>query len=906
MLITDNPFYMLDASPRDSKQVIHDKAETKSFELPEEVCSSAERILLNPKRRLEAEVSWLPGFAPKRVKTIIVHVLDDSNNLNYDSEFFNQLDGISLANALALYLSNIPDIHSSDLDVLKIIICDFCRASSSINLEQTLQLINDDRVSSGFPEIDDIDEIQQIFDEQQVLYKRVLHSFLDKLDSTLSVRCLTSIIEEGTNIGTTACPWPLLDSIITDYETKSFSFFEKQESTIKQDIENIEKELPFSSDLNDFQELLLKLETDVKNWDVVAQPIQVLYKSKGLEHKRSSKLASAIRTLALEAYNKHRFVELSERISNLLSEVFAEVPLIAETIADDIGFLTTTARDERDLLELKSLIKRFDRDSLSQISFSVGDKAIDSICNCITTATSLISKMNNMDIGRNYLASFILSYVIKYVNNTHDYSTGIKLIETVDSLITDKKLHMKLIENKVIIQHNARFKEEKEKGETAKATAVLFFGLSAGFGVLGSIIAAFIDDKSIGIGFAIGAVVGFLIMVYIKMKDSKENADYDARITESLKKLSQAISNLLSIKKGDYVNGKNKLPLQLNEKSHIRTLSGHAEPRQTGKLKVVLFLLFIVAACVGVYFFFNSEYWAWYRTSESTNLVSYRDYLQRFPNGKHRGQAENAIAGIRKRRLSSISLTPFSPEEIQRFRRDFPEYNLSEIDKLFFEDAKHVNDPSYYRDYLDAFPNGEYAMHAKASIKNAEEDMWEKNKNSNDEKELNALLDKIQSVEIRTQIQQHISDLYKDFSFVSQKDTIEAYERFINLCPNSPDCSKAKKRIIDIEVYNIAQGQHGTIPESSPVSYSSGTSATIEIENQTQYSITVRYSGPESIKIEIPSHGSKTITVPIGSYQIAVSTNGGNVHPFYGTNNISAGLYSETFYIQTYPTYRRR
>ena len=66
MTIKDNPFYILNASPRDSKQILHEKAEDKAFELPEEVCRNAERILLNPKKRLEAEVSWFPGVSPKR------------------------------------------------------------------------------------------------------------------------------------------------------------------------------------------------------------------------------------------------------------------------------------------------------------------------------------------------------------------------------------------------------------------------------------------------------------------------------------------------------------------------------------------------------------------------------------------------------------------------------------------------------------------------------------------------------------------------------------------------------------------------------------------------------------------------------------------------------------------------
>lgn len=905
MTIKDNPFYILNASPRDSKQILHEKSEDKAFELPEEICRNAERILLNPKKRIEAEISWFPGVAPKKVIEITSQIVDDSKNLFYDSNLFKQLDGLSQANALAFYLSNIQEIGSSGLEVTNIIVRDFCNASSKINTKTTQILINDDRVSSGFPEIDDVADVQQKIDDQQFLYKKTLHMFLDKLDFELSVKCLTCIIEEATDIGKNACPWPLLDAIITDYETKSIPFFDKQESIIKNKIDKIKEKLSFSKELNDYEEVLHLFETSVKDWDSVAQPIQVLYKSKGQEHKRSSKLASAIRNLALEAYNKYNFVDLSERVSNLLSEVFAEVPLVAETIADDIAFLTTTGRDMNELCELKRIIKRYDRDSLSKVSFSIGADAVDNIFDCIMVSKPLIINMSNKSVGRNYLASFILNYIVKYVNSTRDYSTGIKLIEAIEPLIVDKKLYMKFIENKVVLQHNNRFQESHDKDETGKASARILAITTAGFGASGAVLGLLVSDKSAFVGLALGVAIGLFVWLLIKIRDKKENTEYEERINESLKRVSHAISilasdNLLKCDSSLFESN------SCNSIHHINMLKAQTKPQPKNRTKWVLAFLTIIGIGVGLYFFLNSEYWAWFFASKSATLESYRNYLMEFPRGQHHEQVEKRITDIRNRRLKILSITPFSSDEIKRFQKDFPEYNLSDIDNLFFEDAKRVNDISYYNAYLDAFPNGKYIMHVKASIKNAEKDLWENLKNSKNEKELRALLEIIQSKEIRAQIQQYISSLYRDFSYVSQINTIEAYEQFINLCPDSPDCSKARKRIIDIEVSKISQGQHGTIPESRPVSFSSGSTATIEIENKTQYTITVRYSGPDSIKIDIPSYGTKTIIVPIGSYRIAVSTNGGNVHPFYGTNNITAGMYSESFYIQSYQTYRRR
>lgn len=449
MNIKDNPFYILGASPRDSKQVLHEKAEDKAFELPEDVCRNAERILLNPKKRLEAEVSWFPGLSPKKTSELIVQILDDSKNLNYDSEYVNQLDGLIGSNALALYLSNIPEISSSDLEVINIIVCDFCKASSIIDLEKTYDLINADRVASGFPEISDIDDIQHSLDELQKLYKKTLHSFLDTQDSHLIVKCLTGVIEESTDMGQKPCPWPLLDSIITDYETDVISFFEKQESVINNDISRIRESL--SKGTNDYAEPLRQLEEDVMTWDLIAQPIQVLYKSRGQEHKRSSELALMIRNLALESYNRYDLIEISKRLSTLLSQVFAEVPLVFETATDDIAFLSTQGNDSIIIKRIRESLKVHEK--LGNY-YTTKEQMLSGVRNCIVRTDPLIDKMNNKTIGRNIVAGFILQCVIDYVNRSHDFDTGIYLMDSIRSFITDKELMDFYMSNYSIIQRN--------------------------------------------------------------------------------------------------------------------------------------------------------------------------------------------------------------------------------------------------------------------------------------------------------------------------------------------------------------------------------------------------------------------------------------------------------------------
>jgi hypothetical protein len=61
-----NPFWVLWVSTRDPNQRIVESADEKALVLNPDVCESARATLTNPRKRLTAEMSWLPGVSPTR------------------------------------------------------------------------------------------------------------------------------------------------------------------------------------------------------------------------------------------------------------------------------------------------------------------------------------------------------------------------------------------------------------------------------------------------------------------------------------------------------------------------------------------------------------------------------------------------------------------------------------------------------------------------------------------------------------------------------------------------------------------------------------------------------------------------------------------------------------------------
>ena len=72
MDLLKNPFHVLGASSCDNRQRIIELADERSLELDSSECMEARTCLTNPRKRLSAEVAWLPGIGDERTGEIIV------------------------------------------------------------------------------------------------------------------------------------------------------------------------------------------------------------------------------------------------------------------------------------------------------------------------------------------------------------------------------------------------------------------------------------------------------------------------------------------------------------------------------------------------------------------------------------------------------------------------------------------------------------------------------------------------------------------------------------------------------------------------------------------------------------------------------------------------------------------
>lgn len=331
MDLLQNPFHILNASPRDNRRRIMELADERSLLLDSSECMEARSELTNPRKRLSAEVAWLPGIGPKRVGEVL-SLLESSPA---DLLAVDNLSSIARANLLAAGLARLPD-HNAD-DVAEWIL-EISWAFEDLDADELSVIINEERVVSGFPEVSDLSAVEAEIQERRRHYRQVIKSALDNLSPKELVEAVTVAVESATDDGEKHGPIMIAD-LIDSYEVEAQGFLDKEEGNIRALVEKLRAAVDAERPDSTLAPMVNQLIQVVKNWDTVAQPIQVSTKSRGLDHDASHRVAGLVRGLAIHMFNEHGKLDFSQQLTNMLQEVFAEVGEVAERTAEDADAL---------------------------------------------------------------------------------------------------------------------------------------------------------------------------------------------------------------------------------------------------------------------------------------------------------------------------------------------------------------------------------------------------------------------------------------------------------------------------------------------------------------------------------------------------------------------------------------
>lgn len=330
-----SPFSVLGVTTRDDRRKIVEMAEERSLHLDSDICQKARSDLTNPRVRLAAEMAWMPGVAPKIAENLVRTLTE--NPLATRSA--RGLPALARANVMAAACELVAD--NEPVSSVAGFIQDFAVTVESIDPEDVLRDVNEDRGVSGFSEVRGTEVIEQELSERRRSYRVALKDLLDTMEPARLVETMAQVVRQATDGGKKHAPI-LLDDLVDSYEVETQGFLQKEAENISTLIGQAREAAP-RGDLT-VDPILDRLEKVARNWHRVALPILISGKSRGTTHPQSQETAIELRGLSLTLNNDHGMINHADRMTRLLLELFAELPDIAETLAGDAEALQNLRR----------------------------------------------------------------------------------------------------------------------------------------------------------------------------------------------------------------------------------------------------------------------------------------------------------------------------------------------------------------------------------------------------------------------------------------------------------------------------------------------------------------------------------------------------------------------------------
>ncbi|WNJ99972.1 hypothetical protein L2D14_00770 [Thalassospiraceae bacterium LMO-JJ14] len=427
MELFENPFWLLGASSRDDRRKIMELAEEKSLLADDDSISNASGALTNPRKRLEVETAWLPGLAPKRASEVIDQLKTNPRDILEQKN----VPGLARANLLATGLKHVTgNLNEAELCEWIIEIAD---VFDDVDTEEIITIINEDRGIAGFPIVSDHHALELEIDNRRQFIRSSIRAALNELPPMSLVKVITDAVEKTTDVGERPAPL-LIDEIVDMYEVEAQDFLDKEEANIDALLERIRDIADKKKSDKILSPIIDELISVVQNWDVVAQPIQVSTKSRGLGHEASARVAHNVRDLAVYLFNEHDKLEISQKIAAMLREVFAEVVSVADKTDEDIGALDDIA-EQRKLSGHLEPITELCSQALERIE-SHPSSAHGEAQKITRVAQRLIAGLesaklpqNLVEQGKDEIALTLMQCAIAYANETSKWNECVEMLE---------------------------------------------------------------------------------------------------------------------------------------------------------------------------------------------------------------------------------------------------------------------------------------------------------------------------------------------------------------------------------------------------------------------------------------------------------------------------------------------
>ena len=327
---------MLWASTRDHSRRIIELADEKALTLDAEDCERARATLTTPRTRLAAELSWLPGVSPSRAWQIATAIRGGFT----DNMLGAGLPPLARTNALSSAIEMLPD-NVSSIELAERILA-LAKSADEIEADVVFTQVNEDRAVAQFPLIKDINIIEDELAGRWREYKTAVKELLNRQPTSTILAVLSSVVTQATKGGASHAP-RLIEELVDSYEIEAQAFTEAASNNLQRLVETVRgagtNEQAVKAKIGSIWKL-------VDNWNLVVAPIQLISKTRGIDHEQSKDLAYKIRALGVHINNESGMPAIAKAIAETLKVKFSTLPEFAERLGDDVTTLERLVKEK--------------------------------------------------------------------------------------------------------------------------------------------------------------------------------------------------------------------------------------------------------------------------------------------------------------------------------------------------------------------------------------------------------------------------------------------------------------------------------------------------------------------------------------------------------------------------------
>ena len=318
MTFEENPFRVLQVSIYDDKAAINERVDELSFEDPdrEKNFEQARTILLNPKKRIAAEVQWFV-----------------SKELFFSGSIFPWLTAVD-------------------------------KNFSAQKPEALRKKINKARSESKFPAVEDAAEIKAALKNIRYEIRKMIQDEFRVNNQRVRVNFTNRFVEEVLR--------QISFGVIVE------DFFELYRLEMNPFLDDVAKQIIVLLNkikINPHTKFLYDLEGKLDEFGKAQKPLDKISFATGTnKFKDSEKIFYSVRSTAVKLHNEKKLIDEPLKIFQMLEKSFSHLPTLAELIRKDIKFLEEekARRPTKSFLDAKAALDKIQAEMDKNLHFEKG------------------------------------------------------------------------------------------------------------------------------------------------------------------------------------------------------------------------------------------------------------------------------------------------------------------------------------------------------------------------------------------------------------------------------------------------------------------------------------------------------------------------------------------------------